>query len=141
VPVKLINVVFYADAAGSRIVDVNNGGDGFAVPSIEAAVKPPVTTTRTFVGVTLSDLLEAGVLQPGEPIEWRRPQVGELHHAVVAESGEVVLSDGRTFTSLSTAADKLTGGSHNGWETWTVPRHGGVRIGALRNSVPSAAEQ
>lgn len=136
VPVKLITIVFYEDSDGNRIVDVDNGSDRAAVDPV---VTPPATgsvgkgSPASPATVTLMDLLEAGLLLPDEPIEWKRPQVGEHHTAVIRGNGEVVVADGRSFNSLSTAADVLTGGNHNGWECWSVPRRGHVRIGMLRN--------
>jgi len=81
---------------------------------------------------TLRDLLDAGVIRPGEPIEWRRPEVGQHYMAAILHEGMIVTADGRTFSSLSTAASALAGISCNDWICWTVPRLGEVRIGSLR---------
>jgi hypothetical protein len=56
------------------------------------------------ISVTLSDLLEAGLIHPDERIEWRRPQLGEFHHATIAANGSVITEVG-SYTSLSSAAD------------------------------------
>jgi hypothetical protein len=141
VPVKLISVVFYEDASGKRIVDVNNGGDvtgaHVSPPSDPNSSTPRRYPTRTNITVDLSDLLEAGILRVDEPIEWRRPQLGQIFKAKITPSGAVVTEDGRPFTSLSTAADSLAGGSYNGWECWTVPRRNGVKIGLFRAELVS----
>jgi len=81
---------------------------------------------------TLRDLLDAGVIRPGEPIEWRRPEVGQHHTAAILREDMIVTGDGRSFSSLSAAASALAGTSCNGWICWTVPRLGGVSIGSLR---------
>ncbi len=148
VPLRLIRVVFYEDAHGDRIVDVDLGdlerGGGVALSVAAGATTtapgPPTRSrrTRSVVSTTLTDLLEAGIIEDGEMIVWRRPQVGEEHQAFIRGNGEVVLQDGRAFTSLSTAADVLTNGSHNGWECWTVPRLRGIKIGHLRGQLPAA---
>lgn len=80
-------------------------------------------------------MLEVGILEANEPIEWRRPQLDEVHRARILATGEVALEDGRTFTSLSTAANSAAGGSNNGWICWTVPRLGGVTVDQLRGRV------
>ncbi|HSE09170.1 MAG TPA: hypothetical protein VLB29_10940, partial [Nocardioidaceae bacterium] len=142
VPWKLIQVVFYEDMDGKRVVDVNNGdleGPSLSPVAVRTGSTPRPTngssssSVRASSGVTLTDLLERGVLQPDEPIVWRRPQVGEVHHATIGANGEVRLQDGRSSASLSMAAVLLVGGNYNGWECWTVPRLGGVKIGTLRN--------
>lgn len=123
---------------GRRVVDLNNGSDIAVLhPPVSAPTVPLglATTPRTQTGITLADLLEAGVIEEGENLVWRRPQVGELHEATVNDRGEVILEGGRVCSSLSTAANTAAGGSNNGWKCWTVPRLGGVEIGALRTVV------
>lgn len=143
VPVKLLRVVFYEDADGKRIVDVDSGPEvgvrspGMASPTKATTGTPPVRR-RSVSGVTVADLLEAGLLQIGEKVEWNRPQVGEIHQAEIDSSGAFILSDGRVFNSPSGAADELSGSSNNGWECWSVPRLG-VKIGTLRSKIPDAA--
>jgi Restriction Enzyme Adenine Methylase Associated len=146
VPIDVITVVFYVDGIGNRIVDVDSGrelpverpgadpGPRVSVPTGASRYSSAVPTgvSRYSSAVTLSDLLEAGAVESNEPIEWRRPQVGEVHRAMIADTGEVVLADGRRFTSLSSAANATAGGSNNGWICWTVPRLGGVTVGGIR---------
>lgn len=143
VPVKIVTVLYYADTAGRRILDVNNGADaGVPMPTGTTPVAPSggsAGASRNFVGITLSDLLEAGLIEPEERIEWTRPQVGQHFVAHVMDDGTVVTEDGSTFTSLSMAADDLTGGSHNGWEVWKVPRLGGVRMIEVRQRLIRSA--
>jgi hypothetical protein len=139
VPVTLVRALFYEDTNGNRIVDVDT--DRGAEKAPRSAPQPSaseISGRRTF-NVTLSDLLDAGLIEVDEPIEWVRRQVGQRYQATITASGEVILDDGRTYPSLSAAADDLSGGSHNGWETWTVPRLGGCRIGSLRSKVMSSS--
>lgn len=140
VPVQLITVVFYEDAGGNRIVDVNNGRDAADVTVVPATApatgRPsPAGRTRATIAGSVADLLDAGIIDAGEVIEWKRPQLGQAFRATVDANGQIRTEDGQVFNSLSTAADTLTGGSHNGWEVWTVPRLGAVKIGALRSSL------
>lgn len=137
-PLTRIPVVFYEDSNGDRIVDV---GFTETQPGLAQTATPVVTVGKTHYAArplpaSLADLLEAKILHEDEPIVWRRPQVGHTHQAVVTANGEIKLSDGRLFSSLSAACDLLGGGSFNGWECWAVPRLGGVRIGALRSELP-----
>lgn len=138
VPLALVRVVFYEDADGTRIVDVNP--DEALQPPASRSPQPAtagrVAQSASPVGVTVSDLLDDGILRADEPISWRRPQLGQHYNASILANGEVLLADGRRATSLSTAANLLTGGNYNGWDCWTVPRLGGVKIGSLRTSTP-----
>jgi len=146
VPVKVITVVFYEDSAGARIADVNNGADTLVSTSPPDPSKPDMLATggvraKAYIGVTLTDLLEANLIHPGELIEWIRPQVGEHHRARIEPGGLVVVESGGSYASLSMAADSLSGGSHNGWDVWKAPRLGGLRMTELRQQfLKTAAE-
>jgi hypothetical protein len=37
--------------------------------------------------VTLTDLLDAGLLAPGDQLEFKRPRIGAIYHASVTKSG------------------------------------------------------
>ena len=54
--------------------------------------------------IKLADLLDAGILEEGEPLEWVRPQKGEHYKARVLPNGSIELADGRKFSSPSRAA-------------------------------------
>lgn len=68
--------------------------------------------------VSLADLISAGLLKPGEKLQLRRQ----------ADLTARVLPDGRletkegTFSSPTTAANRLLGGSSNGWVVWRAKR-------------------
>jgi hypothetical protein len=65
--------------------------------------------------VTLKQLLEAGLIQPGQELRFRGDATKS---AVLSDDGKINL-DGKSFTSLSTAASAFTGGtSTNGWLAW-----------------------
>lgn len=65
--------------------------------------------------VSLQDLLNEGLLQPGQEIRFERRDV----HAQVTSKG-TVLFNGKEYTSLSTAAKNVSGTSLNGWIVWGV---------------------
>ncbi|MDT3726168.1 hypothetical protein ROS62_15275 [Streptomyces sp. DSM 41972] len=71
--------------------------------------------------VTLADLLRNGLLKEGERLTFRRPRVGETHHATVTSKGFIRLEDGEEFRSPSKAATVAVGyGTFDGWEAWQV---------------------
>jgi hypothetical protein len=41
--------------------------------------------------IRMSDLLEAGLIQPGDELVWERPRLGVTYRANVAESGAIEL--------------------------------------------------
>jgi len=66
------------------------------------------------IKLALGDLVEAGLLEPGQQLTWHHPQVGATHIAVLKDTGELELPDGRTFASPSGAAQALAGRPING---------------------------
>ena len=79
--------------------------------------------------VSLSDLVTAGLLRPGQELFFR----GGTRIARVTSAGGVTF-EGRNFTSPSTAARAASGTSTNGWLAWHV-NDGGRRatLAALRD--------
>jgi hypothetical protein len=78
----------------------------------------------------LLPLIEAGLLQTGDTLEWRRRS--STHHATVLEDGRLRLEDGRLFASPSAAGKALSGYEVNGWRSWGRSRDR-VRLSALRD--------
>ena len=72
--------------------------------------------------VTVSDLLDAGLIQPGTKLEFRRNRIGETHSATVTEKGRIRLEpDGEEFRSPSRAAMVAAGmRAVDGWLAWRV---------------------
>ncbi|MCE9620837.1 MAG: DUF262 domain-containing protein [Actinomycetia bacterium] len=87
---------------------------------------------RTF-STTVLDLVEAGLLSPGDELVWSRPQVGDRHVCVVTNDGHLKLPDGRTKRTPSGAAIAMAGGSFDGWEVWRVPAKANQSLGDLRD--------
>ena len=75
---------------------------------------------QAFYGVSLSDLITADLLRPGETLTGSRS--GVEYRATVLSDGRIRTDDGIEFDTLSGAADTLTGMSNNGWEFWQVNR-------------------
>jgi CBS domain-containing protein len=71
--------------------------------------------------VTIADLLDAGLLAPGDVLRFRRPRLGENHRAVVTPSGALALDGGQEFRSPSRAAMIAADmRAVDGWHAWTT---------------------
>ncbi len=68
--------------------------------------------------VTIRDLVDAGLLQPGVNLFYDRPQSGETLQVTVTETGRLLLPDGRETGSLSGAIRELSGKNVDGWYAW-----------------------
>ncbi len=139
-PVSVLRVVVYEDQRGRRFIDV--GGEH--EPELSQVVDPqpverlpPRHITVNGRRVTLSDLVEAGLLQVGEPLRWHRPRIGEDYRAEVTDRGAIRLEDGRTFPSPSRAAMEAANvPAYDGWLAWRVERPGGnATLADLRDSL------
>lgn len=82
-------------------------------------------TRQAFYGVSLVDLITAGLLSPGEPITGARS--GVEYRATILSDGRIRTESGAEFDTLSGAANTLTGMSNNGWEFWRVDGPTGPR--------------
>lgn len=75
--------------------------------------------------VTVTDLIEGGLLTPGTRLRFDRVRLGEIHRAVVTPDGHIALDDGQTFSSPSRAGVVAAGvRSLDGWLAWTVESSG-----------------
>nr|MDQ3318329.1 hypothetical protein [Actinomycetota bacterium] len=105
-PVKLIRVSLYEDQQGRKFVDVEGEHEPeFPTEGPEEggteALDPTKIDGRR---VRISDLLEAGLVQPEQALAWERPRLGQSYHATVTGAGTIRLEDGREFSSPSRAA-------------------------------------
>jgi len=67
------------------------------------------------------DLLDAGLLEAGTTLRFKRPRKGKTHYAAVTDAGEIVLEDGQRFRSLSRAAAVAAEmRAVDGWHAWVV---------------------
>ncbi|MFI7491510.1 hypothetical protein ACIBXA_24335 [Micromonospora echinaurantiaca] len=80
----------------------------------------------------LAPLVQAGLLQAGENLVWKRRQ--STHRAVVTADGWLELEDGRSFETPSGAARTLSGYEVNGWRNWGRARDA-VRLSSLRDQL------
>ena len=124
-PITVLGVTVYQDRERRRFVDVDadhepelpknpeNGGSGQARPK-----RYQIDGRR----IVVSDLLDAGLIEPDTPLTWTRPRIGKTYKARVLNTGDIRLDDGRTYSSPSRAAKEAAGiVAYHGWIAWTVP--------------------
>jgi hypothetical protein len=71
----------------------------------------------------VADLIEHGLVVPGDELEWVRPKKGTSYRATVTASGAILIESGSAFSSPSRAAMEAAGvASYDGWYAWTVTR-------------------
>ena len=96
----------------------------------------PYLARRCLAGPRYSDLLDAGLIQPGDNLVWERPRLGVTYRASVAPSGAIVLDDGRQFASPSRAAKEAAEvPACDGWYAWRLPRLSGTVLHDLRGEL------
>ena len=75
--------------------------------------------------MTVSDLVEDGLLPVGSTLRFVRPRRGETFFAEVTADGGVLLADGQKFRSPSRAALVASGmRAVDGWYAWVVDSSG-----------------
>lgn len=138
VPISLIRISLYEDADGRRFVDVEGEHEAdLAVPAQDETGSD--FTKIDGKPITTSDLMDWELLDPGQPLVWTRPKLGQEYHATVGEAGMIVLSDGRAFASPSRAAKEAAGiAAYDGWYAWRVPT--GETLHALRKKLVEKAK-
>lgn len=68
--------------------------------------------------VTVTDLIEAELLSPGETLTFHRPRVGRTHTATVEPRGSLLV-EGRSYATPSAAACTAAGVTQmDGWNAW-----------------------
>ena len=138
-PVTLVRVSIYEDSDERRFLDVEGEFEPQLAPTSEQGA-----TSHYMLGgrrVQLADLVDAGVLVPGDKLSWTRPKVGDSYQASVADNGAIKLPDGRAFASPSRAAmEAAEVGSYDGWWAWRVDRLGGELLKDVRARFIAAQE-
>lgn len=66
----------------------------------------------------LKPLIDKGLLEVGERLEWRRPRLGQVHFATVLPGGCLRLDDGQIFEKPSPACKAISGQETDGWAAW-----------------------
>jgi hypothetical protein len=81
--------------------------------------------------ISLLDLLELGLLQPGQTLQLVR-RAGQTINATVTGRGTIICN-GAEFQSPTTAATAALGVNTNGWQAWRISKgYPIVKLDALR---------
>lgn len=70
--------------------------------------------------LTISDLLNRGLLKVGEEIVFTRRSLKIEHRAQIQANGLIITEDGKTHRSPSGAAKHFTKKPIDGWHAWKV---------------------
>lgn len=81
----------------------------------------------------LGPLLEAGLLEPGQRLVWRRRNLAREYLAYVTPEGHLRLDDGRICDSPSGACDAVAHCKVNGWDAWRTGED--VSLSVLRSRI------
>jgi len=137
VPLKLVPVAVYQDAAGRKFLDIDLEHEPELVSASDASEAEVEDWTRIEGRrVRVSDLLDAGLLHPGDELVWERPRVGRVYRARVSENGAIELEDGRRFASPSRAGIEAAGvQALDGWHAWRVPARNNAKLDELRHEL------
>lgn len=136
-PVKVIPVTVYEDQQGRKFLDIEAEHEPEFAPTepVEVRDHTKIEGRR----VRLTDLLDAGLLEPGDTLVWKRPQLGAIYEAELTANGAIRLSDGRAFSSPSRAAIEAAEiPAYDGWYAWTVVRLGYKTLDDLRKDLADA---
>lgn len=136
-PVMVVPISIYEDQQARTLVNIEAEHEP-EFPGAEP-VEPLDHTRINGRRVRLSDLLEHGLLEPGDSLTWDRPQLGTHYEASVTEVGAIELEDGRVFSSPSRAGMEAAGiPSLDGWYAWRIPQREGILLNDLRRKLAAA---
>jgi hypothetical protein len=129
VPVEILEESVYEDAHRRRFLHVESEREP-DLPSTDDSGKE-LGPDFLIEGrrITIADLMEAELLQPGDELAWDRPRLGVQYEAAITENGAIELADGRTFATPSRAAKHAANiPACDGWLAWRVVRPDGTRL-------------
>ena len=138
-PITVLRVTMYEDRMGRRFVDIDSDHEIELIDSVSDYSKkaPGKRTKRQFKidgrPVVVGDLVEAGLLEAGTDLTWKRPRSGHEFKVSVTADGDLLLEDGRTFSNPSGAAKAVNDGAWAGWSVWSVPD--GRQLSDLRDTL------
>jgi Restriction Enzyme Adenine Methylase Associated len=136
VPVQMVEVSIYEDAQRRRFINIESEHEpDFAVVT-ESQIETAPETTIEGRRITISDLLEADLLVPGDTLVWDRPRLGAIYRARITDNAAIELEDGYSFATPSKAAKHAANiPAYDGWYAWRVDRLNGVVLNDLRKEL------
>lgn len=133
-PVNVLPVGIYLDPDGNRVVEIDAEHEPIEHEQADRPKAIPVPVTINGRRITVGDLLEAGLLEPGEEVVFNRPRIGARYVAHINADGTFTIENGTIWNSPSLAAMRSADlASYDGWFAWQVPRLGSVRLNDLRD--------
>ncbi len=132
-PITLVTIAVHEDQAGRRFLEVGGVAEPAGVAADGGVASDP---QPDWPRITPADLIEAGLIEVDDQLVWERPQLGKSYKATITAGGEIMLEDGRTFSSPSGAACAAANiPAYNGWTAWKV-----VRTGKMFNDLLAEAK-
>jgi hypothetical protein len=129
VPVEILEVSIYEDAGARRFLHVESEHEPELAITIDQTIEPDPATMLDGRRITVADLIEAELLNPGENLVWDRPRLGVEYKATITSNAAIELEDGRVFATPSAAAKHA---AHipacDGWYAWKVQRPDETRL-------------
>ena len=127
-----------AVAEASSVDPVSSGpvSETPGTPARDAQQPTPSSRQRTYIAGSVADLVRHGLLAAGARIICE-PRPGERYVATVLASGDIQLSDGRTFNTPSAAGQAVAGRKFSGWKGWRT--EDGRMLHELRAQLPGGS--
>ena len=111
--------------------------DGQTLHELRSRLQFASGIQRRAIRGSVADLLSQGLLAAGAQIICE-PRPGEQYTATVLGSGDIQLTDGRTFRSLSGAGKAVAGRVASGWHAWRT--EDGRTLYELRSELQFASD-
>ncbi len=119
-PISVLRVTVYTDQGGRRFIDVEADHEpDIETPDDSSTKSSPTQYKIDGRRVEVADLLDAGLVAEGDELVWTRPRLGETYSARILDTGQIQISDGRSFATLSRAAIEAADvPAYDGWAAW-----------------------
>ncbi len=91
--------------------------------------------TKTYFGIEVADLMEAGLLSIESHLELQWKKDGDIFEGRLLSDGRIAVrttSGWKEYDSLSMAASQIAGCSLNGWDKWRIIETNGRRISLMQ---------
>ncbi len=96
-PVQILEVAVYQDAQGRKFANVESEHEPELPVVVKTQSEAVQETTVEGRRVTISDLIEAELLQPGDELVWDRPRLGNVYRAKIRDNAAIELEERAQF--------------------------------------------